>query len=194
MFAFFTKLSRAMAYIGGIVLVALIILTCLSVTGRALNGMLHSDLFQTYLPGFAHWAISIGIGPINGDFELVEAGIAFSIFAFMPLCQISGSHAAVDIFVSNIRGRASRILRLATDILFAVVMTMIAVQLYHGMMSKLHTGQTTLLIEFPVWWAYAPSLVGASITAIVALYVVLNRFYETWTNQNVLPADLEADH
>ena len=45
-----------MAILGGLVLSALILLICVSIVGR-----------------------TIGIGPINGDYELVEAGIAFSI-------------------------------------------------------------------------------------------------------------------
>jgi len=55
-----------MAILGGLVLSALILVICVSIVGR-----------------------TIGIGPINGDYELVEAGIAFSIFAFLPLTQIT---------------------------------------------------------------------------------------------------------
>jgi hypothetical protein len=39
-------------------------------------------------------------GPVKGDFEVVEAGIAFSIFAFLPICQLHGGHATVDIFTN----------------------------------------------------------------------------------------------
>ena len=48
------------------------------------------------------------------DYELVEAGVAFAIFAFIPLCQIYGSHATVDIFTivaaRRVKRRSSRML------------------------------------------------------------------------------------
>ncbi|WP_211096160.1 TRAP transporter small permease [Flavimaricola marinus] len=188
------KLSRLMAYLGGLMLIALILMACVSIVGRSLNGVLHSDFFQGGLKGFADWALALGIGPINGDFELIEAGIAFSIFSFLPLCQISGGHATVDIFTSQMSDRANRILRVIIDILFAAVIVLIAVQLLGGMQSKMRSGQTTLLIQFPVWWAYAPSVVGAAVAAIISIYIAVVRLAEAATGQAILPADLGADH
>lgn len=194
MYAIMLRLSRLMAYLGGTMLVALVLLTCLSILGRSLNGMLHSDFFQTSLAGFSDWALAIGVGPVNGDFELIEAGIAFSIFAFLPLCQITGGHATVDIFTSQMSDRANRILRIITDVAFAAVLVLIAVQLLGGMQSKLRSGQTTLLIEFPVWWAYALSLVGAVMAALVAVYLATMRIAEGITGRTILPVDMGADH
>ncbi|MBL4811038.1 MAG: TRAP transporter small permease [Rhodobacteraceae bacterium] len=194
MYEFMLKISRFMAVLGGLMLVALIFLTCASIIGRSLNGMFHSDFFQANLAGLSQWGLDIGIGPINGDYELIEAGVAFAIFAFMPLCQITGGHATVDVFTSGFSLRANRILRVITDAVFAAVFVLIAVQLYGGMLSKLRTGQTTFLIEFPVWWAYAPSLVGAVIAAAIAVYLAGMRLMESLTGRDLLPADLGADH
>ena len=93
-------LARWMAVLGGLVLLALVLITCVSVAGRILNGWLHSDFLQGLIPGPADWLIGIGVGPLLGDFELVEAGIAFAIFAFLPICQLYAGHATVDIFTS----------------------------------------------------------------------------------------------
>lgn len=194
MYPAFMKLARFMAYLGGAMLAALIVLTCLSVLGRALNGALHSDAITTIAPGLAHWALSLGIGPINGDFELIEAGIAFSIFAFMPLCTLTGGHASVDIFTQGLSERTNRILRLVTSIVFAAVFVLIAVQLFGGLQSKYRSGQTTFLIQFPVWWAYALSLSGAAVAALVAVYIATIRVVETLTGRALLPADLGAEH
>lgn len=191
---FFSKLSRLMAYLGGIMLVGLILLICISVVGRSLNGALHSDLIQGVMPGFAAALIALGVGPVNGDFELIEAGVAFSIFAFLPLCQITGGHASVDIFTSKLPDGLNRVLRTLTDIVFAAVLVLIAVQLYAGMISKLSSGQTTFLLEFPVWWGYALSLVGAVVAAVVAVYLAIMRIIELVQGRDILPADLGADH
>ncbi len=194
MYNFFLKLSRLMAYLGGLMLVALIFLTCLSVLGRSLNGILHSDFMTAFAPGLSSWFLATGVGPINGDFELIEAGIAFSIFAFLPLCCLTGGHASVDIFTQMMSARTNRILRLITDIAFAVVLVVIAVQLFSGMQTKLRSGTTTFLLEFPVWWAYALSLIGAVVAAVVSVYVAFARVLEAYSGRMVLPVDLGADH
>jgi hypothetical protein len=183
-----------MTYLGGAMLSALIVLTGLSVAGRSLNGFLHSDWMDRVAPGFADWALGTGVGPINGDFELIEAGIAFAVFAFLPLCQLTGGHASVDVFTNLMSDRVNRALRLITEILFAAVLVLIAVQLFAGMQSKFRSGQTTFLVEFPVWWAYALSLIGAVVAAAVGVYVAVTRLRETVTGQQILPVDLGADH
>lgn len=194
MYPFMLKLSRLMAYLGGVMLLALIVMACLSIVGRTLNGTLHGDFAQGSLKGFADWALALGIGPINGDYELIEAGIAFSIFSFLPLTQITGGHARVDIFASKLSDRANAVLRLVTEIVFAAVILLIAVQLFGGLTSKMRSGQTTFLIEFPVWWAYALSMIGAAMAAVVAVYMAAMRIVEVATGRAILPADLGADH
>ena len=109
---FMMGLARSMAVLGGIVLTLLIILTCISILGRILNGFFHGDLVTSIAPGFAKWMIDLGVGPVNGDFELVEAGVAFAIFAFIPLCQITSGHASVDIVTNKFSARANRFLRI----------------------------------------------------------------------------------
>jgi len=128
--------------------------------------------------GLSAWLLGLGIGPVTGDFELVEAGIAFTIFAFLPLCQITGSHASVDIFTARWPDRANRWRQMLTDVVFAGVLVLIAVQLAAGTASKLSTGQTTFMLQFPLWWAYALSLVGAGVAALVSLYIAGMRVVE----------------
>ena len=116
-----TQAARLMAICGGLVLTVLIVLICISVIGRSLNGLLHGWI-GAVMPGVSAWALDLGVGPINGDFELVEAGVAFAIFAFLPLCQISAGHASVDIFTAKLPTRINRVLQLAIDVIFAVVL------------------------------------------------------------------------
>jgi len=159
MYFYIERLARLFALLGGLVLSVLIVLTCLSVVGRSLNGLLHTASVQALGP-WVDALLDLGIGPINGDFELVEAGMAFAIFAFLPLCQLNGAHASVDIFL----------------------------------LSKRSSGQTTFLLEFPVWWAYAFSLSGAGVAALVSVYVACMHVAECVTGQRVLPQEMEAEH
>ena len=184
--------ARGMAMVGGAVLSLLIVLTCISIAGRSLNGILHSDFMMSVAPGLARWLIDLGIGPVNGDFELVEAGVAFAIFAFIPLCQITGGHASVDIFTDMMPPVVTRVLRVIIDIVFAAVLILIAWRLYEGMLSKQSYGETSFLLQFPVWWAYAASLFGAVVSSIVAVYVAAMRIIEFFTGTVILPDGAEA--
>lgn len=203
MHRFFMGLSKLMAIAGGFVLSILVAIVVLSILGREVNSFLHGDFAQGSFKGLADWLLAaklpgiwgpIKLGPVNGDFELVQAGIAFSIFAFLPLAQISGSHATVDVFTSFLPDRPNRVLRGITEIAFAVVMIVIALQLWHGTVSKFSRHQTTFLLQFPLWWAYAASLVGAVVGAIVGVYVAAVRTIEMFTAHHIAPMGEGAEH
>jgi hypothetical protein len=70
--------SRAMAWFGALVLTLLAIISVISIAGRAFS--------------FA------GLGPVPGDFELVEAGTALAVFCFLPWCHLRRAHADVTLF------------------------------------------------------------------------------------------------
>lgn len=175
-------LARTMAMVGGMVLSLLIILTCLSIVGRLLNGVFHGGLLQAIAPGFSDWMIT-WVGPINGDFELVEAGVAFAIFSFLPLCQITAGHASVDVVANALPRSIKRFLRMLTEVLFAAVLVLIAWRLGEGTISKYHNGETSFLLEFPVWWAFAASLLSAIVAALVGIYMGAVRTYEFFTGR-----------
>lgn len=194
MYGLVNRLARFFALMGGIVLMVLIVLTCLSVLGRGINTFLHSAFMKGFAPGFAEALLATGIGPVNGDFELVEAGMAFAIFAFIPLCQLNGSHASVDIFTAGFSRRANRILLVVIEVVFAAVLTLIAWQLLNGTMNMYNSGQTTFLLQFPEWWSYAASMTGATAAALVAAYVAGARIAEAMSGKVILPPELGADH
>jgi TRAP-type C4-dicarboxylate transport system permease small subunit len=187
-----TQAARLIAICGGLVLTVLIVLICISVIGRSLNGLLHGWI-GALVPGVSAWALDLGVGPINGDFELVEAGVAFAIFAFLPLCQISAGHASVDIFTAKLPTRINRVLLLAIEVIFAVVLIAIAYQLYNGMLSKQRYGDTTFLLQFPIWWAYAASLSGSILTAVISLYVAGIRALELMRGEDILSQEAGLD-
>lgn len=159
------------AVVGGLVLSATIIITCVSIAGRAL-----------------------GWGSVRGDVELVQSGMAFAIFAFLPLCQITAGHASVDIFTNWMSGRPFRFLILIIEIVFAITLVYIAMQLRLGMEDRIRSGQTTFLLQYPVWWSYAASLGGATLAAATGIWVALVRFYELVFDREVITSTAGAEH
>jgi len=75
---------------------------------------------------------------------------------------------------------------------FAAVLSLIAVQLAAGTASRMATGQTTFLIQFPLWWAYALSLSGAVVAALVSLYIAALRIAETMQGRALAPIPGDA--
>lgn len=188
------KLARGFALLGGAALSFLILLTCVSIAGRSLNSLLHNEWSQTTIPELANKLIDLGIGPINGDFELVEAGMVFAIFAFLPLCQWHGAHAKVTIFTAKLPAGAQRLLVAIIECVFALVLIVIAKQLFEGMESKRSSGQVTFLLQYPLWWGYALGLSASVVSALVASVLAGTRITELFTGRNLLPESVDAEH
>ncbi|MEM9678081.1 MAG: TRAP transporter small permease [Pseudomonadota bacterium] len=148
--SYVTVLAHLMALLGGLVLVVITILTVASVTGRSL--------------------IFMGLGPIRGDFELVEAGTAFAVFAFLPWCQLQRGHVTVDIAVAGFGPRVMAWLAFVGNVLLTLVAGLIFWRLLLGMADKQTYSETTFILQFPVWWSYLAASVGAGLFALVCAY------------------------
>lgn len=162
------KIAYSLAYgtalLGGVVLVLIILMTVASVIGRTL--------------------VPIGLGPVPGDFEMTEMGIAFAIFCFLPMCQIVAGHATVDVFTVGLGAPANRILLAIWELVLTVTVIFIAWRLYEGFLGKLTNNEITMLLQFPVWWGYAAALVPAGIGVIVGLWSTADRVKSTLTGQD----------
>jgi TRAP-type C4-dicarboxylate transport system permease small subunit len=151
-------LARYVAIAGGVVLTAIVIITVLSVVGRAFI-----------------WA---GLGSIRGDYELVEAGVGFAIFAFLPWTHLTRGHAVVSVFTDFLSARANAWIMVVSDALMLAIAAFIAWRHWLGTVDKFNYGETTLLLRMPLWWAYAAGMVGAVVFVVVAVYVLVRSVRE----------------
>ena len=156
-------LANGTAMLGGAMLVLIIVMTVFSVIGRALS--------------------PIGLGPIPGDFELTEMSIAFTIFCFLPLCQLVAGHATVDVFTSGLGAGANRVLLAVWEILLTAAVIFIAWRLYEGFLGKVKNNEITMLLQFPVWWAYGAALIPAFIGVLVGLWSTADRITAVMTGK-----------
>lgn len=198
------RLARGMAVLGGLTLMALVILTCISVLGRGINTFLHWDLIESAVPGLAQRLLDTGVGPILGDTELVQLGMAFSVLAFFPFCTITAGHATVDIFTANFPAGVNRVMQAVTDVVFAAVLILIAARLWVGMIGKMAASdtpmmvrwlgfegdgffnETSTLLQYPLWWGFAAAFVAAAVAAVIAVYVAAARIYEALTARRIV--------
>lgn len=164
----FFHTARAMAVLGGLVLFALILVVTISVIGRAGLPLARWPWFVETLPGLADM-----MGPVTGDFELIELGTAFAVFCFLPWAQLTGGHARVELFSHMLPPRAEAALNALWEAVMAATLIVIAWRLVVGLESKMASGETTFLLQIPVWWAYGAAMVAADLAAAVAVWVAL---------------------
>lgn len=156
----FTKIERRMeaigaftAIIGGLALVVTLIVTCISVIGRSL--------------------IVFDLGPIPGDFELVEIGIGFSVFCFLPWCHINNGNAKVDLFEPFFSNKFNYILNILADLLMLLVALLILWRLGVGLFEKYSYQETTIILQFPVWITFALGIFGSMVFVMVSVFCLI---------------------
>lgn len=133
--------SRALAWLGATVLTLLAAISVFSIVGRAF--------------AFA------GLGPVPGDFELVEAGTALAVFCFLPWCHLKRGHATVDLFWSRYPPRLRRGLEVATEALMLVVWLLLVWRMGVSMLDYRANGEVSFILQMPVWWGYAAAMLPA---------------------------------
>ncbi len=187
------RIGRLMAMLGGLVLVGLVVITCVSVLGRIGNTLGHNAWLESAAAPLA--ALFRHLGPVRGDFELVEAGVAFAIFAFFPWCQLKRGHATVDLFTQFLPQTGQRFLAMLWEVLLALVIAALTWRLIVGTLDKADNGETTFLLQFPVWWGFALCAFAATVASVVALYVAAMRVRELFTGVDSLIApEAGAEH
>jgi TRAP-type C4-dicarboxylate transport system permease small subunit len=186
-------LAKALAVLGGAVLVAITALTVASIIGRSVVTVAYSqtpaylsalDFALGWLRAGARVLASHGVGPVPGDYEMVQDGTGFAIFAFLPWCQLNKGHATVDVFTSFLPNWTNRWIDLVSELLMTIVIVLIAWRLGVGAMVKMRYGETTFILQYPVWWGYAFAMIGAVVAVIVSVYMLAVRVGEVATGRS----------
>jgi TRAP-type C4-dicarboxylate transport system permease small subunit len=139
-------LARLMAWFGAAVLTLIAAVTVVSIVGRALSGF--------------------GLGPVPGDFELVEVGTALAVFCFMPWCHLKRGHAVVDLLWSRYPPALQRLLDILSEVLMFTVWVLLIWRMWVGMMEYRENQEVSFILQMPVWWGYAASMPAAIIGCI----------------------------
>ncbi|MDH5340992.1 MAG: TRAP transporter small permease [Rubrivivax sp.] len=147
------RLSRTMAWFGALVLVLLAGMSVVSIAGRALSGL--------------------GLGPVPGDFELVEVGTAMAVFCFLPWAHLKRGHAAVDLFWRAYPAPLQRGLEALSDALMLVVWALLIWRMGVSTLDYRGNGETSFILGMPVWWGYAASMLPATVGCIAYLWRLL---------------------
>lgn len=135
-----------LALAGGLVLTAVMLVTCYSVAGRAMFG-----------------------APVLGDFELVERGVAMAVFTFLPYCHLKGGHITVDLFTAQLAERRRRWIGAVNEAAFAVVAGALTWRLSIGGRDMYLYNDASMMLQIPTWWMFV--VVVASMTLLTGVCV-----------------------
>lgn len=140
-----TRMQRGTAILTGALLLALTGVTLIDVLGRYF---------------FSH--------PLSGASELTELLVMAVVFAGLPAICLDDGHITVDLFTSHLAGRASTVQIMATRLVVAMVLAVVAWQLWlHG--TRLGSyGETTIYLRIPL---EPVAKIAAVISAVSSFFV-----------------------
>ena len=139
------------AYLGGAIFVVIAILAVGSIASRAL------------------WS-----RPLQGDYELVQLGGAVFVSLCLPITQMRTANIIVDFFTVRSAPTTRAWLDAVGALLLALVMTVLAWRLSVGTVSMREAGETTTILGWPLWLAYAAMVPGIALTALAGFASALD--------------------
>ena len=140
------RLTEAWALLGGLLLLAIALMT-------------------SYSSG-AGWLIG---KPLPGDVELVEMLTAVSVFMFLPYCQISGANVTADLFTAGASKRTVAVLELLGAVVALAFSVLLLWRMYEGLLDYRQYVETTTILKIPIWYAYLPALASLAMLAAAAV-------------------------
>ena len=133
------RVAEALAIVGGVALLAVMLAELVSVVGGLLGK------------------------PLLGDSEIVELLCGVAIACFMPYCQLRGGNVMVDFFTMRLSQRARDWIDAVMHLTVAVVIAVVTWRLIDGAFTQYERERVSMFLRLPQWWGYG----AASIAAVV---------------------------
>ena len=99
--------------------------------------------------------------PVKGAFEIIEVLMALSIFWFLPLLSLHGSHISVSLLSDRPGSAIDRLRRFVLEIVALVGTSVLAVQLGRAAAEATKQGEASLVLGLPK----GPVLAACSVLA-----------------------------
>ncbi len=141
------RLSELFALLGGAIMIALMLMTVISIAGRYFFNV-----------------------PIKGDFELTEIGCGIAVFLFFPYTQISGHNIIAEFFTMGLSERNRARLDGFHSLVFALVAAFLTWRLFEGVIEKIESAERTMLLGLPLWSGYVFAVAGCALLTPVCLW------------------------
>jgi TRAP-type C4-dicarboxylate transport system permease small subunit len=147
------RVARFCSILGGLVMTALMLMTCYSLISR--------NVFDAAL---------------IGDFELTGVAAGAAIALFMPLCQLKHENIIVDFFTANRSAAFNFKLDRLGDLLMTVIFALLAWRCTAAAINAIDTMGASMLLGFPDWIVFTSMAIPFAITALIAASQALSKF------------------
>ena len=144
--------AKQLAIGGGLVFVALVAMSLVSIVGRKL---------------FA-W-------PVPGDVEMLQMCAAFASSAFFAWCHLVGGDVKVDFFTQGLRPSIVAGLDALGSLLVGLFGSLLAWRTAAGAVSVWDVGEPSAVLGWPVWVAQALMVPGFVLLAAAGFYMSVQR-------------------
>lgn len=141
-------LSKGMAIAGGLVFVALVVMSIVSIVGRKLAS-----------------------APVPGDVELLQVCSAFASSAFFAYCHLNHGDVKVDFFTHNMKASRIHFLDACGSLLVGLFGALIAWRAGAGALSIKESGETTMILGWPLWVGQILMVPGFVLLAAAGFYM-----------------------
>ena len=146
--------ARIAAVIGGLLMLAAVIVTTASVI-RGLFGR-----------------------PILGDSEIVEMCLGIAVALCLAWGEMRGAHVIVDIFTARMAPRPLAWLEAVMRACVALVAALLAARIAVGAFDQWDRERATMFLELPYWVGFAGATIGLALWFVTASFVMLERLRE----------------
>lgn len=140
--------AKWFAFAGGLIFTGLVIMSIVSIVGR--------KLFNA---------------PVPGDVEVLQMFAAFASASFFAYCHLMHGDVKVDFFTANLGGPKRRLLDAAGSLLVGLVGSLLAWRTGVGALSLREAGESSAILEVPVWIAQALMVPGFILLALAGFYM-----------------------
>jgi len=141
--------SKGLSLLGGLVFVVLVAMSIVSIVGRKLAA-----------------------APVPGDVELLQMSAAFACACFFAYCHLIGGDVKVDFFTARASARTVRVLDAVGSLLFALMGLALAWRGAVGTWAMRESGETSVILAWPVWIPQMLMLPGFLLMGLAGLYMV----------------------
>lgn len=142
--------SKAAAIAGGLVFVALVVMSIVSIVGRKLASL-----------------------PVPGDVEVLQMCAAFACAAFFAYCHLTHSDVKVDFFTAKASPATVHRLDAFGSLLFGAVGALLAWRSAAGALVVRASEETSMILGWPLWIAQALMVPGLVLMALAGLYMAV---------------------
>lgn len=150
--------AKWFAFVGGVIFTGLVVMSIVSIVGR--------KLFNA---------------PVPGDVEVLQMFAAFASASFFAYCHLMRGEVKVDFFTAHLAGNKRDFLDAAGSLLVGLVGALLAWRTGVGAISLREGGESSAILEIPVWMAQALMVPSFILLALAGFYMCA----QTWARRGV---------